>query len=108
MSSPNDSDLVLEATDIGFAHPVGLDGKGFDLSVSRLEVRRGKRWRYAARAVPGNRPCWRFWRDYSGLPQAWSAICSTKVPSMLMLLRHASGGNGGGTSDSSPRIRGSP
>jgi ABC-type glutathione transport system ATPase component len=42
MSSPSPSDLVLEATDIRFAHPVGPDGRGFDLAVSRLEVRCGE------------------------------------------------------------------
>jgi peptide/nickel transport system ATP-binding protein len=42
MSSPTPFELALEASDIGYAHPVGPDGRGFELAVSRLEVRSGE------------------------------------------------------------------
>lgn len=42
MSLPTQSELILEATDIGFAHPAGPTERGFELAVSRLEVRSGE------------------------------------------------------------------
>ncbi len=42
MSSPTHSDLILEASDLRFAHPTGPDGRGFTLDVSRVEVRAGE------------------------------------------------------------------
>jgi peptide/nickel transport system ATP-binding protein len=42
MSSPSNRELVLEAAELRFAHPAGPDGLGFELAVSRLEVRAGE------------------------------------------------------------------
>lgn len=42
MSSPTPTELVLEATNLQFAHPNVADGRSFDLNVSRLGVYSGE------------------------------------------------------------------